>query len=432
MFAPELKIYEISYDVCDKNMVRITIGYSGSNPTVILRTSLSGVVQAQLAADQPFAQDNVNATIQKLVYEAPIDPKEKSFEVLALQSAGGNINSIGRTVEITGCQETISIENIQEIQPSAIDLTAPKIFDVKFQLGNGTKIPSETTYYVNSQPMKVNAIVYSHTPIDRAELRFVKTGDPLSGFAAVKMDVVPFQILNTTYAISGVIPQEMMVAPAMTYWIDVHNSAQKTADSDQYTIGVKPNYVVSGKLEMDIRPTRAEGTIAHPSAYFTNEATGPLYGVISLIVDGKLVYTSPAQLFGIGQTQVNLEWKTPTIGNLVDHQVQAIAEFYGQSVDTDTSTVTTFPATKTMALSNLFPLDVISENNKPIAKASILYSSFKNEGTMRYKVIAPDGTCVIGGSSDCLVTKSTIGLPGSMKTVTIGEQVLQSTIFRVR
>ena len=46
---------------------------------------------------------------------------------------------------------------------------------------------------------------------------------------------------------------------------------------------------------------------------------------------------------------------------------------------------------------------------------------------MRYNVIAPDGTCVIGMSDQCLITKSTLGLAGNFKTVTIGDQ-----IFRVR
>ena len=44
-----------------------------------------------------------------------------------------------------------------------------------------------------------------------------------------------------------------------------------------------------------------------------------------------------------------------------------------------------------------------------------------------YKVIAPDGTCVIGGSQNCLVTGTTLGLPGQIKSITIDDQV-----FRVR
>ena len=275
--------------------------------------------------------------------------------------------------------------------------------------------------------MSVYAIVDSASKLDHVELRFAKMGESSAKYVAVKMDLVPLQISNTTYAVSGTIPQEMMQAPAMTYWIDVHNKDGKTSDSDQYTIGVKPNYVVDGKLEMDIRPTRAEGTTAHPSMYFSNLAPGPVYGSISLIVDGNVVYTSPAQLFAKGQTEVNLQWKTPTVGKVIDHKLQARAEFYGQSVQTVSETITTFPGTKTLPLSDQSDITFIRENNHDIAKASVLYSSFNNEGTMRYRVIAPDGTCVIGVSDKCLVTKSTLGLGGNTKTVTIGDQ-----IFRVR
>ncbi|MDE1876627.1 MAG: hypothetical protein KGH86_07360, partial [Thaumarchaeota archaeon] len=48
-------------------------------------------------------------------------------------------------------------------------------------------------------------------------------------------------------------------------------------------------------------------------------------------------------------------------------------------------------------------------------------------GTMRYKVTAPDGTCVIGVSDQCLVKDSTLNAPGQIKSITIGDQ-----IYRVR
>src|SRR5207245_9789778 len=160
-----------------------------------------------------------------------------------------------------GCSETINLEKIGEIQPAEIQVGAPRIFSVKLQLGNGTKIlSSESNQFVSHQSMSVYAIVDSASKLDHVELRFAKMGESSAKYVAVKMDLVPLQISNTTYAVSGTIPQEMMQAPAMTYWIDVHNKDGKTSDSDQYTIGAKPNYVVDGKLEMDLRPTRAEST----------------------------------------------------------------------------------------------------------------------------------------------------------------------------
>ncbi|MDE1828661.1 MAG: hypothetical protein KGH65_05880, partial [Candidatus Micrarchaeota archaeon] len=70
--GPYLKIQDISYDVCDKQIVRIQVAtdYNKTDPTVIVRTSISGVVDAKLIPVQPYAQENVNASVRKLVYEA--------------------------------------------------------------------------------------------------------------------------------------------------------------------------------------------------------------------------------------------------------------------------------------------------------------------------------------------------------------------------
>jgi len=429
ILTPNLKIYEVSYNVCTSDTVKITIGTDPeAHPTVILRT-MSGIIQAQLSKDQPFTEQNVNATIQKTVYVAHIDPKETSFEVVVLEAMGKNINTVGKTIEINGCSETISVENGAPVtQPTQIDLSTPKIFDVKFQIGNDTKVLSSdvTNQYIKSQSITVYSIIDSPTPLDRAELRFVKLGDDITKYIAVHMDVSPLQISNTTYIISGVIPKEMAQAPAITYWIHVQNQAGKSSDSDQYFIGVKPSYSSQAKLEVDILLVRAEGTTAKPIAYFTNTGN-PVFGTISLVVDNNTVYTSPSQLFGAGQTAVNLKWKTPILGYVTGHQVFAKYNGYDDSIDTSTVTVTTFPETKTLSISQPVNIGVIEQNNNTIAVPLILHSSFKyEEGDLRYQVTAPDGTCVIGPSDNCLVTKSTIG-QSNFKSVTIGDQ-----IYRVR
>ncbi len=81
-----LKILDVSYDTCTTNMVKILVAYSDNSPSVILRTSITGVVSATPAQVQPFEIENQNATIQRLVYEAPINNKEQTFEVLDFTS----------------------------------------------------------------------------------------------------------------------------------------------------------------------------------------------------------------------------------------------------------------------------------------------------------------------------------------------------------
>src|SRR6185437_13497901 len=248
---PDLKILDVSYDTCDTNTVKILVAYSDNNPSVILRTSITGVVQAVPAKEQPFAAENENATTKKLVYEAPINSKEQTFEVLALQAVGHNIYSVGKTIDVTECHGEISFANEQSIVPIEVDASAPRIFDVKFQLDNGTKIPSsEDNHVVSSGSITVYAIVDSKTSLDDVELRFAKTGD-LTNYNTVKMGVAPIQISNSTYLVSGTIPQDVIKAPAISYWISVHNSAGKTLSSDVYSIGVKPSYPVIGNIDLD-------------------------------------------------------------------------------------------------------------------------------------------------------------------------------------
>jgi len=419
--VPQLKIYEVSYDVCDKSMVRIIIGTNETAPTVILRSSISKIINAKLTTEQTFAGQN---PIHKFIFEAPINPNEKTFEVVVI---GHGHESIGKTVQITSCKEDINYENVaKQIQPQ-IGPTAPKIFDVRFQLGDGTKVLSSdtTNQYVSSQPLSVYSIVDSPTSISHAELRFVKMGQDMTKYTVINMDIKPLKISNSTYVISAIIPQGLLEGPAISYWIHVQN-AHKTTDSDQYTIGVRPDYTVDGKLELDILQNRAEGTTSRSTAYFTSKE--PAFGTISLLVDGKTVYTSHAQLLKVGQTPVILEWKTPTLEQLTSYQVQAKAEFYGKSFETDTTTVNTFQASKTISIMQPININIITDKDgNTIAKPTVLYSSFKNEGTMRYKVMTPDGTCVIGGADNCLVKQSTLGLKGNFKSITNGDQV-----YRIR
>jgi len=320
---------------------------------------------------------------------------------------------------------------VEEPTPVTVpkDVEAPKIFDVKFQLGNGTKISSSetTNEYVNHQSMSIYSIVDSPTPIRRAELRFINMGQSVDQYTAIVMDIIPLQISNTTYAISGTIPQRLMEGPATEYWIHVLNEDLKVQDSDKYSIGVKPGYSVDGSLELDVSHNKAAGTTTTPTAYFTNEADKPIYGIISLVVAGKTVYTSQGQLFDAGQTAVTLEWKTQNVDQVTTYQIQAKAEFYGKSFETQTA-VNLFPPTRTASLSQPHTIEIITDKDgNTVALPRILYASFKDGGDMRYRVIAPDGTCVIGGSEDCLVTQSTAGLPGSIKSITVGDQ-----IYRVR
>ncbi len=425
--GPYLKIQNISYDVCDKQVVRIQVGtdVNSTNPMVIIRTSLTGVVYASLAQDQPYEKENANADIRQLVYEAPISGQEKSFEVVALESVGHNVFSVGKTIDVTDCKANFDYSHIGLMMtPSIVDASAPKIFDIKFQINNGTKISSsEENHFVDSQQLSIFAIVDSLSSLDSAELRFEKSGGNTTNYQTISMTTTPLHVSNTTYILSGVIPKEMLKSPDVSYWVNVKNSVGKTSESDHYTIGVKPTYAINGKLEFDLKhQNRAEGSTGTPTAYFTNYSVGPLYGTVSLIVDGTIVYTSPVQEFGANQTAVPLQWKTPTLGDTVNHHLYTVAQFYGKSILSDTQQVTTFHATQTVPISaSPINIGVIKDKDGNIvATPQILHASYAHTGSENFKVIAPDGTCVIG-PVNCLVTNSTSGMK-QYHAVSIGDQ----------
>ena len=271
------------------------------------------------------------------------------------------------------------------------------------------------------------AIIDSKTPIATADLRFTGIASTDSSvYHATTMNVTPLPISNSTYIVSATIPSDLLDAPGMQYWIHVENNAHKIADSDTATIGVKPDYPIDASLELDVSQNRAAGTTARPSAYLTNNGQ-PVYGTISLVVDGSTVYTSPGELFSKGQTPVRLEWQTQPTDSLVNHKIEAIANIYDKSF-TVQANIITFSSIKTESIAQPITISSINDNSdNAVATPQIIYSSFNNEGNMRFKVSAPDGTCVIGSSDDCLVKDSTFGLPGQIKSVVVGDQV-----YRVR
>ncbi len=429
--GPYLKIQKISYDVCDKQIVRIQIGtdVTDVDPMVMIRTSLTGVVNAKLVPDQPYAQENVNATIRKLVYEATINPKEKSFEVVTLEYVGHNMFSFGKTVEIDGCNENLDFTKLVSlVQLTQVDLSAPRIFDFKFQLGNETQqLASESeTQFVSDKPLSVYAIVDTPTSPVTSELRFTEVGSNDSAkYNAITMNVTPLQVSNSTYLLSATVPSEFLQSPGMQYWVHVENSANKDIDSDVATIGVEPYSKINATIELDVPQTEPAG-ITTLSSYITNNGNS-LYGIVSLVVDNKTVYDSPPQIFGIGQTKVDLQWDDAAVESVSNHQVYAVAKFYDKSLETIPTTLDVFRSVQTIPLSQPIVLGPLKNNDGVIvANPTVLYSSFNNSNNMTYKVTAPDGTCVIGISAGCLVTQSTSGSSNS-KSIVIGDQ-----IYRVR
>jgi len=414
-----LKIVEISYDVCDKNIVRILVSSDDSSvPTVTIQTK-SGIIEAKLVEDQPFKELNAFTTVDKFLYEAQINPEEQSFTVKATAQVGTQTNSVTSTIQITECEDIIIFEEAP-IEFEEIVLPAPQIYDVKFQIDNEPKQNAESsseTTYLDNQKLTVSAIIHSETPIELAELRYIVPGQPEDEYSSFIMDITPLQILNTASLVSASISSDAILPPAITYWIYVIDENSAKQESKHYSIGVKPTYSIDTSIELDITTSKSEGSSIRPTAYVTNNALAPAFGTISLIANEKVVSTKSLVLEP-GQTPVDLEWKVPKVGSQMTYEIRAEVELYGDSIATGITKLNTFPGTEIISISEMEPITSFTDEvGNVVAKPTLVYASDHYHEDLRFKVILQDGYCLIGASEDCAVRDSTLEQRGGVQSV---------------
>src|SRR3989337_1545788 len=174
---------------------------------------------------------------------------------------------------------------------------------------------------------------------------------------------------------------------------------------------------------MDTITIKAQGTTLKPTAYLTNEDDIPVYGAVSLVADGKKVYSKPV-LLTPGQNIINLEWSIPQTGTMTSYMMQTQLDVYDKSYITSMATLDTFVRTKIVSMSDQYTIvPVTDELGNTIARPAMMYSS--NDGSGAFRVTAPDGTCVIGAG--CLVEESTLKHRGGIDSV-----LIDGHIYRVR
>jgi hypothetical protein len=179
-------------------------------------------------------------------------------------------------------------------------------------------------------------------------------------------------------------------------------------------------------MELDSPPSKPEGTIYRPTAYVYNNGR-PLFGSVSLLVDDKEVYTSSEYVFNKGQSVIDLKWSIPKLGQDAKYNISARLNLYDDHIDTTKTVLRTFEPTKSVPISESISANsIVDDAEQTIARVGLVYSS-DNNADLHYRVVAPDGTCVIGQSDSCLIKDSTAGNRGNTISVEIGEQ-----IYRIR
>ncbi|MDE1813071.1 MAG: hypothetical protein KGI05_00270 [Thaumarchaeota archaeon] len=418
MLSTGVTLYDVTYDVCDKQQVQFTVGSPDSTTPTVEFATPSGVVEAKISSHQPYAGLYDLTKQYVLSYDAKLKPGTKSFNMLI--TPGNGTGYVTAKVDVTKCKQTVSFTPIPIIGANSPD--APKIFDVKLQIGNGTWVPAtETTdEYITNQNVTISGLVYSPVPLSHAEIRTVKIdGNTTIGYDKVSATVTPTTVSHT-YLVNATLPQDYLVPPATTYWIYANNAGGFESESDQYSIGVSPAYAVNGTIGFVIPQNVPAGLTQSPQVYFTNNSTGTLYGTISLSVDGKQVSQFVDHVFDRGTSVMELDWNVARTNDTTTHSVQAIATFYGHTIVSDNATVNAYVTKKIMSLENMVPLEsLVDTQGNVVATPGSLYSSFVSHDGVTFHVVSPDGTCVVGESTACLVSESTINTSGRYSSITL-------------
>jgi hypothetical protein len=350
--------------------------------------------------------------------------------VVVTEQKGVSKNTVQSAVHLTSCEGTTVISKISEDKDedttSPVSSSAPKIFDVKFQTGNGTQHRSETESefsYVDKQNLNISAIVDAQTPLTRSELRMITMGQPQEEYVAIKMNVESLPISNSTYVISTTIPSYLMQEPAISYWIHIIDEDQNEAESKQYNIGVKPTSVGDVSLEMDIPSVKQSSSIVSPQL-FANNNDMPSYGIVSLIVNGEIV-SKKSHLFTTGQTIVDLEWKSPHVDEHVIYDVMASVDLYDKSISTQSAKLHIYPKTIAMLASDMKSLELVTENDTILADPALIYASNTVDQNLRFRVLAPNGECLIGVSEECAIHDSTANQRGGLASIEYEDQIIR-------
>jgi len=240
------------------------------------------------------------------------------------------------------------------------------------------------------------------------------------------MDITPLSLpgLSSVSVVSSTIPDILLEGPAVQFWIRLVTEEGIVRESEHSIVGVKPdNYSSESSAEMDTITIKAQGTTLRPTAYLTNEAEIPVYGTVTLVADGESVYSEPV-LLTPGQNRITLEWSIPKSDYSRIYSTQTLLEVYDKSYITREATLNTFVRTQIIPISEQSYIEPITDElGNTIARPAMLYSSNPEDG--QFRVIAPDGTCIIG--TGCLVEESTLKHRGAIDSV-----ILDGQIFRVR
>ena len=138
-----------------ENIAKILVSSDAENPPVVtIHTTKTGTVVAILSDEQPYEELNKITRVDKYQYEIPITSNETFLMVTVTEEKGTVQNTVNAAINTPSCDGVVVVSDVPEIAEDEISFSVPRIFDVKFQIENGTKHVADTDsefFYVSEQ-----------------------------------------------------------------------------------------------------------------------------------------------------------------------------------------------------------------------------------------------------------------------------------------
>ena len=121
-----VQIYQVSWDVCESNIVNVIVGPKSDNISVNLRTT-DGIINPKLVEEQPY--DNM------LIFEASV-PQRLDYVVVVLENVKGRIASVDqKSINLNECTGSITFAEppikLKPVVETSVDLPDIGISDVE-------------------------------------------------------------------------------------------------------------------------------------------------------------------------------------------------------------------------------------------------------------------------------------------------------------
>jgi len=324
---------------------------------------------------------------------------------------------------VSECEETIiaRIDTTEKRISSISDPNAPQILEVFYVTGFNTITSSDPIQFVESgKSYTIGASIQSLTNITNAELRY-SVGKDTSNYNTIKMSIK--EGTSSSYiTVSGIIPADAINESGITYWIRVENEDGKVQESSKYQLTIKSDFATSAIVNLQTMQNVAQGKISKSTIQVISETVETILGKVYLLVNGEIVFEEERE-FITGNTVLEAPWKAPKSGKPESYDIKAKLVIYGNTFETETAKLNSFVSKASIPLSELTVLSsTVDADGEVISYPAHLYSSNKDKDS-RFRVSAPDGTCIIGGTDECLVKELTRSYKGNFVTVIVNEQI---------